>query len=97
MTKIENEKRVLSKMIFLYCTKKHHTLNVLCPGCEALRSYAMDRLDHCPFKQDKKACKDCRVHCYQNDKRSEIREVMRFSGPRMLFYYPLDFFHHLLK
>ena len=96
MTKVENEKRILEKMIFLFCRKKHHTSNVLCQGCEALRTYALDRLSRCPFKEDKTACKDCKVHCYQNDKRIEIREVMRFSGPRMLLYYPIDFIRHIL-
>ena len=62
MTKIEYEKRILNKMILLYCNKKHHSLNVLCAGCDALRSYAMERLNRCPFKLDKKACKDCKVH-----------------------------------
>lgn len=97
MTKIEKEKHILDKMIFLYCTKKHHALKALCPGCEVLKTYAMERLTNCPFKTDKKACRDCRIHCYQKDKRSEIRKVMRFSGPRMLYYYPFDFMQHILK
>jgi hypothetical protein len=28
--------------------------------------------------------------------REKIKEVMRFSGPRMLLYHPLDAFRHLL-
>ena len=97
MSKTENEKRILERMIFLYCSKKHHPTNGLCPGCEALRSYALVRLVRCPFKEDKNACKDCMAHCYQKDKRIEIRKVMKFSGPRMLFYYPFDFIRHFLN
>ena len=29
-----------------------------------------------------------RVHCYQTEMREKIRQVMRFSGPRMLLYHP---------
>jgi hypothetical protein len=28
--------------------------------------------------------------------RAEIQKVMKFSGPRMILYYPLDFIKHLI-
>ena len=97
MGKIEYEKRIVDHMIRIYCRKKHHTSSSLCLECDALRRYAFDRLNHCPFKENKTACKACTVHCYRRDKRSEIRKVMKFSGPRMILYYPFDFFKHFLK
>jgi hypothetical protein len=29
--------------------------------------------------------------------RQQIRDIMRFAGPRMMWYYPLDFIKHLLR
>jgi len=97
MGKIEYEKQGVSRMIHLYCRKKHNTPGDLCKECETLKQYAFDRLVHCPFKEHKAACKDCTVHCYRKDMRAEIRKVMRFSGPRMILYHPLDVLKHLIK
>jgi len=97
MGKIEYEKRIVENMIHIYCRNKHHQSSGLCNECDALRDYVFERLTHCPFKEDKKACKVCRIHCYHKDKRNDIREVMKFSGPRMIMYYPFDFFRHFLK
>ncbi|MEI7503464.1 MAG: nitrous oxide-stimulated promoter family protein [Paludibacter sp.] len=95
MQKIEAEKRTVTYMIGLYCRKKHK-INTLCSDCEQLKNYALERLDKCPFGDEKTACKDCKVHCYKVDRREQIRQVMRFAGPRMLIYYPLDYFRHLM-
>jgi len=96
MQKIEAEKRTVTYMIGLYCRKKHRS-NTLCTECEQLKIYALVRLDKCPFGEEKTACKDCKVHCYKVDRREQIRQVMRFTGPRMLIYYPLDYLKHLMN
>ena len=36
------------------------------------------------------------VHCYQPQMREQIRQVMRFSGPRMLLYHPVLAVWHLI-
>jgi hypothetical protein len=95
MGKIDSEKKVVEKMIRMYC-RKMHAQNNLCESCNALTQYALERLDKCPFKDSKPACKVCKIHCYNNEMRQKIREVMRFSGPRILFSYPKDFLLHLL-
>ena len=96
MGKIEKEQRIVGRMIHLYCQKKHHTVGNLCRDCETLKKYACERLSACQFKELKTTCKACSVHCYQKDKRNDIRRVMKFSGPRMLLYYPLDLLKHFL-
>jgi len=96
MDKIAYEKIIVGYMIDLYCRKKHKGEG-LCADCEQLMQYALERLTKCHFGTDKTACKDCKAHCYKNDMRNRIREVMRFSGPRMLFYYPKDTFLHFKK
>ena len=96
-TKREREKRMVSQMIALYCRKKHHTRGDLCPQCAALDAYAKMRADKCPFMETKTFCSNCRVHCYSPDMRAKIREVMRFSGPRMIFHNPVAAVRHVIE
>ncbi|MFO6484177.1 nitrous oxide-stimulated promoter family protein [Escherichia coli] len=37
----------------------------------------------------KPACKQCPVHCYQPAKREEMKQIMRWAGPRMLWRHPI--------
>ena len=95
--KREQEKRVVSEMIALYCHKYHGAKHGLCDDCAALEGYARSRSDHCPFMETKTFCANCRVHCYKSEMREKIREVMRFSGPRMLFVHPIMAIHHVIS
>lgn len=96
-TKREREKKMISQMIALYCRRNHHTKGVLCPECAALNDYAHARSEHCPFMETKTFCVNCRVHCYKPDMREKIRAVMRFSGPRMIFYHPVAAIRHVVE
>ena len=95
--KSEKEKRVVTLMIRLYCKKRHGTKTGLCPECMALAEYAFERSDMCPFMENKTFCSNCKVHCYKPEMREKIREVMRFSGKRMLFYRPVTAVRHLIE
>ena len=95
--KREREKRTVALMIRLYCRKQHGTGSGLCPDCQALCTYAMQRSDRCPFMQTKTFCSNCRVHCYKPEMREKIRAVMRFSGPRMLFSHPVMAVRHVIE
>ena len=96
-TKREREKELVSQMIALYCRKKHHTGKELCPECAELKDYAVMRSDKCPFMETKTFCSNCKVHCYKPAMREKIREVMRFSGPRMIFYHPVVAVRHVIE
>ena len=79
--RISREKLTIKKMIDLYQAK--------CPQAsaepehyEALFVYAQKRLDKCVFGEEKPACKQCPVHCYQPAKREEMKQIMRWAGPR---------------
>lgn len=95
--KREKEKKMVSEMIALYCRKKHHTKGELCSECTELKSYAESRSDHCPFMETKTFCSNCRVHCYKPQMREKIREVMRFSGPRMMLYHLVAAVSHVVS
>jgi hypothetical protein len=96
-TKREREKELVSQMIALYCKKQHHTKGTLCPECAELRDYARQRSEKCPFMESKTFCSNCKVHCYKPEMREKIREVMRFSGPRMIFHHPITAIRHVIE
>ena len=96
-TKREREKAMVSQMTALYCKKQHHTKQDLCPDCAALDAYARQRSDRCHFMETKTFCSNCKVHCYQPQMREKIRQVMRFSGPRMLFHHPAAAIRHVIE
>ncbi len=96
-SKREREKSTVSLMIRLYCRKKHGTRGALCAQCRALRDYAFLRADRCPFMETKTFCSNCPVHCYKPDMREQIRAVMRFSGPRMIFRHPVMALRHVIE
>lgn len=69
----------------------------LCGDCRELLEYSLARLEHCKFGNAKTKCHKCPVHCYRPDMREKIRTVMRFSGPRMLLYHPLEALRYLFS
>ncbi|RRF74758.1 nitrous oxide-stimulated promoter family protein [Klebsiella pneumoniae] len=88
-------KMTIQRMIALYQRR--------CPEAQAdnahyqaLNAYADMRLDKCVFGENKPACKQCPVHCYQPAKREEMKQIMRWAGPRMLWRHPILTVRHLL-
>lgn len=96
MNRIDSEKATVSRMIGIYCRHKEGNQS-LCPECNALLEYAIARLSRCRYGNQKPTCRKCPVHCYRPDMKQRIREVMRYSGPRMLLYAPLASLKHLLR
>lgn len=94
--KREREKVIVAQMIALYCKKQHKTSR-LCPDCARLEAYARLRSDKCPFMETKTFCSNCKVHCYSLEMREKIRQVMRFSGPRMIVYHPVLAIRHIVE
>ena len=93
--KREQEKQTIRFMIELYSKKVDH--EPMSQECQDLYDYACKRIDHCPFMETKTFCSTCKVHCYGKQQREKIKEVMRFSGPRMLFYHPVMAIKHVLN
>ena len=93
-SRISREKKTIEAMLEIYCRDKHD--DNLCSDCQQLMEYAFQRLDVCPFQEQKPACNHCVVHCYAKSKRSEIQKVMRYAGPRMLFRHPILSIGHLI-
>lgn len=94
----EKEKQLIPEMIKMYCHGNHGTKRQeVCEDCQQLTEYALFRLDKCPFKKDKKFCSFCKIHCYRADYREKIKEVMKYSGPRMLKTHPIFAIKHVIQ
>lgn len=94
--RIQRERKTVAAMIGIYCRDHHRTGQDLCEECRKLLEYARKRLAHCPFQENKTSCGNCPIHCYKPKMREKIREVMRYSGPRMIRYHPLLALGHLI-
>lgn len=94
--KRERECKVVEEMISFYC-KRHPKGSIQEIDGEELLGYARMRIEKCPFMETKTFCSNCRVHCYDVLHREQIRQVMRYSGPRMLFHHPFMVFSHLIE
>ena len=95
-SRIAEEKKVVEQMIRLYCRKKEGNAE-MCPKCRELLEYAHARLDRCRYGEGKPTCKKCPIHCYRPEMKERVRMVMRWSGPRMMFYHPAAAIKHIYR
>lgn len=94
-SRIKREKKTIESMIKIYCNHFHKNFNGLCQDCQILQKYAFTRLDSCRFQENKPTCLKCSIHCYKEPMKTEIKRVMRYSGPRMLIRHPILSFYHI--
>ncbi len=109
-TKAEKkELKLLINIVWVYCGAKHDTRFeandevreisgrkiLLCRECAELLVYAMEKLRNCPL-EPKPSCKKCHIHCYGKEHRARIREIMSFSGRRMILRGRVDYIRHFL-
>ena len=87
-------------MVRMYCRAqhrdRHRAASGLCADCASLLEYSNRRVERCRFGAQKPVCDRCEVHCFQPERREEIRTVMRYSGPRMIYRHPYLAIRHLL-
>lgn len=94
--RIEEEKETIEMMINIYCRWNMQGTGI-CSGCQELLEYAHERLDRCPYGQNKPSCRKCLIHCYKPAMKHRVQEVMRFSGPRMLIHHPILAIKHVIR
>lgn len=92
--RVQMEKETIQKMISIYCKGKHKREMGLCSECSNLTNYSIIRLANCRLGEDKPVCGKCKIHCYIPEMRVRIINVMRYSGPRMIFLHPILSFYH---
>ncbi len=91
----DNERATVHAMVELFC-KAHHSGDPLCAACTELIAYADARLAACAFGVEKPVCQKCPVHCYRPAMRERMKEIMRYSGPRMILHHPVMAVRHQL-
>lgn len=87
--RLAREWKTLTIMVRCYCMAHHHSPSGPCRECQGLLDYAALRLQRCGFGDEKPTCAKCPVHCYQEARREQVRAVMRYAGPRMLWRHPI--------
>lgn len=93
--RLEREDKTVKAMIEIYCKEKHNSNITFCSECKQIYDYASYRIMRCPHKDKKPSCAKCEIHCFSNLMKEKIKQVMKFSGPRMLIYHPLlSLFHY---
>ncbi|MEQ4635440.1 nitrous oxide-stimulated promoter family protein [Providencia stuartii] len=93
--RIQREIKTIEKMIQLY--EKAHPVPADSPEqYKKLYAYAINRLEKCRYGEQKPACKQCPIHCYQPKMREQMKIVMRWAGPKMLLHHPILAIRHLL-
>ena len=94
--RMKRERQTIEYMIDIYCRNHHHTKGELCSECLELLEYARFRLKNCPFQENKTTCGNRPIHCYKPKMREKVRDVMRYSGPRMIRHHPLLAIGHMV-
>jgi len=98
--RLYRELKTITVMVQIYCRNHHKSAaiqaNALCEDCSGFLEYARKRLAHCPFAQQKPTCGNCTIHCYKKDMQAKAKQIMRYSGPRMLWRHPILALFHLL-
>lgn len=95
----EQELKTIDIMMRIYCKGQKHERNgqTLCNECQELLDYARARSERCPRKEEKTFCNTCPIHCYKPVYREEIKKVMRYSGPRLLYRHPVIAVKHMVN
>jgi hypothetical protein len=101
--------RLLGKFVEVYCAGKHGMVEraplelpaglgsrSLCQECATFLAYAVAKRLKCPLEVEKPTCKRCRIHCYDRPRREKVREVMAYSGRKLILKGRLDYLFHYL-
>lgn len=94
--RLARERKTIEVMLKMYCKNHHNKEFELCENCEPLLKYALNKIDKCVFGEKKPACSECKIHCYAKEMRNKIKEIMRYSGARMLLNHPYLAIMHLI-
>ncbi|ACD97152.1 nitrous oxide-stimulated promoter family protein [Trichlorobacter lovleyi] len=83
-----------------HTSRQQHTLLqgmpplLLCPDCAAFLDYAAKKRMNCPLDAEKPTCRRCRIHCYAPQQRALVKQIMAWSGKRMILRGRLDYLWH---
>jgi hypothetical protein len=98
---------LIGKFVEVYCNGKHCGAELtpfdlpaglgkrtLCPECASFLGYAITRRLKCPLEAEKPTCKHCRTHCYAKPQLAKVKEIMAYSGRKLMMRGRLDYIWH---
>ncbi len=95
--KDRREIKTLETMISEYCRSQlHNPGRNLCCECEELLTYAIGKITRCALGGKKTTCAKCPIHGFNAEQRKKVREVMKYSGPHMIYRHPILAICHLI-
>jgi hypothetical protein len=98
--RLARELKTIVVMLGIYCRDHHDAASrgdaSLCADCASLHDYARQRLAGCTYGAEKPTCVNCQIHCYARRQREDMRTVMRYAGPRMLWRHPVLALAHVV-
>lgn len=94
--RLNREWETMEAMVKIHCRDLHGSSATPCAECQGLLDYAYVRLERCRFGTEKPTCANCPVHCYQRNRREQVKAAMRYAGPRMLWEHPFMSLRHWL-
>ena len=90
------EVKTIRIMTEMYCRAHHGTREGMCPECEEFYLYAVKRIACCPFGDKKPVCGKCKIHCFGKGFKEKAKEIMAFSGPKLIYKHPWLSMRHLI-
>ncbi len=93
-TQKKDSTRVIKVMILMYCQKHHGSKDELCELCTQTLEYCSIKYEKCHYGDKKPPCSLCSTNCHNLEIRKSIRDIMRYSGPRMFIYHPILAIQH---
>ena len=108
LTKLQKKDiKLIGKFVEVYCTGNHGAVErvvfslpaglgerCLCPECTIFMQYAVTRRIKCPLEAEKPTCKHCRIHCYNKANLAKVKEIMAYSGRKLMLRGRLDYIWH---
>lgn len=65
----------------------------VCDECTKMLTHGTAKRLICPM-EPKPYCKECDVHCYAPGYRERVREIMRYSGKKLILRGRVDLIYH---
>jgi len=108
LTKLQKKDiKLIGKFVEVYCEGRHGTgerslfclpaglgERRLCAECAEFMAYAVARRTKCPLEAEKPTCKHCRIHCYNKANLAKVKEIMAYSGKKLMLRGRLDYIWH---
>ncbi len=69
---------------------------LVCSECKRLLAYGIGMRLSCPH-DPKPMCKKCENQCYKGEYKTQIREIMKFSGMYLVKHGRIDLLYHYLR